>query len=82
MTIEELFNANKDMDIHDICVVHCNYDHAECRPIDDIWNRCVIYQGDYYTMPNVLKVLKVLSFRHLKDSGLNEEPNKWKIWVV
>ena len=82
MTIEELYNANKNMDIHAICVIHCSYEYEERRPIDDIWNGCVIYQDDYYTMPKVLKGLEVLTFRRLKDSSSNEESNKWEIWVV
>lgn len=82
MTIEELFNACKDMDIYDICVIHCRYDYAEHRSIDDIMNGCVIYQDDYYTMPKVLKGLEVLSFRRLKDSSPNEKTNKWDIRVV
>lgn len=82
MTIEELYNANKNMDIHAICVIHCRYDNAERRPFDDIRNGCIIYQDDYYTMPKVLKGLEVLSFKHLKDSGSNIWSIKWEIWVV
>ena len=76
MTIEELYNANKNMGIYAICVIHCSYDYAERRPIDDIQNGCIIYQDEYYTMPKVLKSLQVLNFRRS-----NEEFNKWEIWV-
>ena len=82
MTIEELYNANKNMGIHAICVIHCSYEYVERRPIDDVYNGCIIYEDEYYTMPKVLKSLKVLNFRRFKDSNSNEEFNKWEIWVV
>lgn len=82
MTIKELYDANKNMDINAICVIHCSYEHLESRPIDDTFDECIIYQDDYYTMPRVLKGLEVLTFKHLKDSSSNEESNKWEIWVV
>lgn len=82
MTIEELQNSNKDMGWNDICVIHCSYEYEERRSMDDIWNGCIIYQDEYYTMPKVLKGLEVLTFKRLKDSSSNEESNKWEIWVV
>lgn len=82
MTIKELYNANKNMDINDTCIIHCRYEYAEHRSVDDIFDGCIIYQDDYYTMPRVLKGLEVLTFKRLKDSSSNEEINKWEIWVV
>lgn len=82
MTIKELYNANKNMDINAICVIHCYYEHSERRPSDDIFDGCIIYQDDYYTMPTVLKGLEVLTFKRLKYSSSNEESNKWEIWVI
>ena len=43
---------------------------------------CIIYQDDYDTMPEVLKGLKVKTFKCLSHTGLPHEPNKWDIWVV
>lgn len=82
MTIKELYIANKNMDIHDIFVIRCNYDFAERRSIDDIMNGCIIYQDDYYTMPEVLKDLKVYRFKCLSYRRSTDEPSKWMIWVV
>lgn len=79
MTIKELYDANKNMYIDDIFVIHCSYEHTERR---NIFDGCIIYQDDYYNMPAVLKRLKVLTFKRLKDSSSNEESNKWEIWVV
>lgn len=82
MTIKELYNANKNMDINATCIIHCSYEYAGRRSVDDIFDGCIIYQDDYYTMPRVLKGLEVLTFKRLKDSSSNEEINKWEIWVV
>ena len=77
MPIKELYNANKNMDINATCIIHCKYEYEGRRSIDDIFDGCIIYQDDYYTMPRVLKGLEVLTFKRL-----NEESNKWEIWVV
>ena len=82
MTIEELCNANKDMDIYAVCVIRCRYANAQFRKsVNDIMSGCLIYQDDYYTMPKVLKALNVLSFKCLSDYKSADEPGKWEIWV-
>lgn len=70
------------MYMNDICVINCKYDFAERRSVDDIVNGCIIYQDDYYTMPEVLKNLKVNRFKCLSHRGSTDEPSKWEIWVV
>lgn len=82
MTIKELYIANKNMYMNDICVINCKYDFAERRSVDDIVNGCIIYQDDYYTMPEVLKNLEVKRFKCLSHSRSTDEPGKWEIWVV
>ena len=82
MTIEELSNCNKDMDIHAVCSIRCRYANSERRCIDDIRTGCLIYKDDYYTMPKVLKALDVLSFKCLSPYKSANEPGKWEIWVV
>lgn len=82
MTIKELYIANENMDMHDICVINCEYDFAERMSIDDILNGCIIYQDEYYTMPEVLKDLKVDRFKCLSHSSSTDEPSKWIVWVV
>ena len=82
MTIKEMFNANRDMLYGDICVLHCRFDNP-CRgnSIDGI-NGCIIYQDEYDVMPEVLKGLKVKSFKCLSHTRSLDESNKWEIWVV
>ena len=82
MTIEELNNANRDMDIHSVCAIYCRYANPQCRIINDISNGCLIYEDDYFTMPRALKCLNVLSFKCLSPYKSGDEPGKWKIWVV
>lgn len=83
MTIEEMFNANIDMSYNDICILHCQFDNS-CwgRSITDDINGCIVYQDKYDTMPEVLKGLKVKSFKCLSHTGSLDEHNKWDIWVV
>lgn len=45
---------------------------------DDIVNGCILYQDEYYLMPNVLRNLKVTSF---KCTGYKSFC-KLEIWVV
>lgn len=82
MTIKEMFNANVNMLYGDICVLHCRFDNSCCRKSTDGIIGCIIYQDYYDTMPEVLKGLKVKSFKCLSHTGSLDEHNKWDIWVV
>lgn len=83
MTIKEMFNANIDMLYDDIYILHCKFDNSYLgRTTTDDINGCIVYQDDYYTMPEVLKGLKVKSFKCLSHAGSLDEDNKWDIWVV
>jgi hypothetical protein len=78
MTIEELVNANKDMCSHSICVIRCRYNKSKGMSSDDTVNGCILYQDEYSLMPNVLRNLKVTSFK-FTDYKLF---GKLEIWVV
>lgn len=78
MTIEELVNANKDMCSHSICVIRCRYNKSKDMSSDDIVNGCILYQDEYSLMPNVLRNLKVTSF---KCKGYKSFC-KLEVWVV
>ena len=82
MTIKEMFNANVDMSYDDICVLHCIFDNSCLGNSTDYINGCIIYQDEYDTMPEVLKGLKVKTFKCLSHIGSLGEHNKWDIWVV
>ena len=86
MTIEDLRLANRDMLATSMCVIHCSYDDAaqfsEAISIDDIFNGCVIYKGEYRAMPKVLKSLNVKSFKCSGHTRSFDEPITWDIWVV
>lgn len=83
MTIKDLFNANRDMSYHDIYVLHCRFsDSSRGNSTDGIINGCIIYQDEYNTMPEVLKGLKVKSFKCLRHTRSVDEFSKWEIWVV
>ena len=83
MTIKEMFNANIDMLYCDIYVLHCRFDNS-CigNSTDGIINGCIIYQDKYNIMPEVLRGLKVKSFKCLSHTRSLDEFNKWEIWVV
>lgn len=81
MTIEELVNANKDMCSHSICVIRCRYNKSEGMSGDDIVNGCILYQDEYLVMPNVLRNLRVTSFKCTGYKSV-DEPGKLEIWVV
>lgn len=83
MTIEELQNANIDMGCYDICVVRSKYENSQHRDsIDDIFNGCVIYKDDYYTMPKVIKGMNVISFKCTNYIRSVDKHSEWVIWVV
>lgn len=78
MTIEELVNANKDMCSHSICVIRCRYNKSKGMSSDDTVNGCILYQDEYSLMPNVLRNLKVTSFKFTCYKSFG----KLEIWVV
>lgn len=80
MTIEELVNSNKDMYLNSICVIRCRYVKSKPKYMssDEILNGCIIYYDEYSLMPNVLRNLKVTSF---KCTGYKSFC-KLEIWVV
>lgn len=82
MTIEEAFNRNIDMSYEDIFVLHRRFDISHCGNSTGDINGCIIYQGDYYSMPKVLKDLHVSSFRCSRNVMSYDETDKWDIWVV
>lgn len=82
MTIKEMFNANVDMSYDDICVLHCLFDNPSWGNSTDYINGCIIYQDEYDTMPEVLKGLKVKTFKCLSHTRSLGEHSKWDIWVV
>ena len=82
MTIKEMFNANVDMLYDDICVLHCLFDNPCWGNSTDYINGCIIYQDEYDTMPEVLKGLKVKTFKCLSHTRSLGEHSKWDIWVV
>ena len=84
MTIEEFFNANKDMCSHSICVIRCPYVKSKPKyiSIDKILNGYIIYYNEYCIMPKAIRSLNVTSFKHTCYSISNEKYDKWEIWVV